>query len=85
MTDMALSRLLTQLEIAGVPHGFRSSFRDWTAEETNHPREVVEAAYARSDPFGDTSATRMVERNCAKSGALSRDSPFGRCRNRCHA
>ena len=46
-----------------MPHGFRSSFRDWAAEETNHPREVieaalahvvrnkVEAAYARSDLF----------------------------------
>ena len=40
-----------------------STFRDWAAEETNHPREVVEAAlahvvqnkvelaYARSDLF----------------------------------
>ena len=26
--------------------GFRSSFRDWAAEETDHPREVVEAALA---------------------------------------
>ena len=46
-----------------VPHGFRSTFRDWAAEETDHPREVieaalahvvrnrVEAAYARSDLF----------------------------------
>ena len=46
-----------------MPHGFRSSFRDWAAEQTNHPREVVEAAlahvvgnqteaaYARSDLF----------------------------------
>ena len=44
-------------------HGFRSSFRDWAAEETDHAREVieaalahvvqnkVEAAYARSDLF----------------------------------
>ena len=44
-------------------HGFRSSFRDWAAERTDHPREVieaalahvvpnkVEAAYARSDLF----------------------------------
>ena len=51
------------LDIAAVPHGFRSSFRDWAAEETDHPREVieaalahavrnrVEAAYARSDLF----------------------------------
>ena len=58
-----LPRLLQNLKIAAVPHGFRSSFRDWAAEETNHPREVVEAAlahvvgnrteaaYARSDLF----------------------------------
>ncbi len=39
-------RLLATLEIAAVPHGFRSSFRDWAAEETDHPREVVEAALA---------------------------------------
>ena len=55
--------MLQNLKVAAVPHGFRSSFRDWAAEETNHPREVVEAAlahlvgnqteaaYARSDLF----------------------------------
>ena len=60
---MTLSELITELGIAAVPHGFRSSFRDWAAEETDHPREVVEAAlahmvqnpveaaYARSDLF----------------------------------
>ena len=51
LTDMAASRLLKDLEIGAVPPGFRSSFRDWAAEETNHPREVVEAALARSDLF----------------------------------
>ena len=35
-----------QHKIAAVPHGFRSSFRDWAAEETDHPREVIEAALA---------------------------------------
>ena len=61
--DMALSGLLRTLEVSAVPHGFRSTFRDWAGEETNHPREVVEAAlahivqnkveaaYARSDMF----------------------------------
>ena len=34
-----------------VPHDFRSSFWDWAAEETNHPRDVIEAAYARSGLF----------------------------------
>ena len=58
-----LRLLLERCGIAAVPHGFRSSFRDWAAEETDHPREVieaalahavgnkVEAAYARSDLF----------------------------------
>jgi integrase len=27
-------------------HGFRSSFRDWAAEQTNHPRDVAEMALA---------------------------------------
>ena len=63
LKDEALSRPLRNLGLPAVPHGFRSSFRDWAAEETNHPREVVEAAlahavrnrveaaYARSDLF----------------------------------
>ncbi len=63
LKDMALSALLKDLGVAAVPHGFRSSFRDWASEETDHPREVVEAAlahvvgnpveaaYARSDLF----------------------------------
>ena len=60
---VTLPRLTKDLGIAAVPHGFRSSFRDWAAERTNAPREVVEAAlaytvqnpteaaYARSDLF----------------------------------
>ena len=63
LSDMTLSKLVKELGIRAVPHGFRSSFRDWAAERTNHPREVVEAAlahvvknkveaaYARSDLF----------------------------------
>ncbi len=58
-----LPKMLQYHGIAAVAHGFRSSFRDWAAEETDHPREVieaalahvvqnkVEAAYARSDLF----------------------------------
>ena len=44
--NTAMSDLLRGLKIAAVPHGFRSSFRDWAAEETDHPREVAEAALA---------------------------------------
>jgi integrase len=31
-----------------VPHGFRSTFRDWAAERTNFPNEVVEMAIAHA-------------------------------------
>ena len=63
LSDMTLSKVIKEQGIAAVPHGFRSSFRDWAAERTNHPREVIEAAlahvvrnqteaaYARSDLF----------------------------------
>jgi len=63
LSDMTLSKLMKELLIPAVPHGFRSSFRDWAGEATSHPREVIEfalahvikdkaeAAYARSDLF----------------------------------
>ena len=46
LAGTAVSELLRALKIAAMPHGFRSSFRDWAAEDTDHPREVVEAALA---------------------------------------
>ena len=46
LRDPQLRRLVRENGIAAVPHGFRSSFRDWAAEKTDHPREVVEAALA---------------------------------------
>lgn len=61
LSDSTLSKLLRELGIPAVPHGFRSSFRDWAGEQTHYPREVIEfalahviqnkaeAAYARSD------------------------------------
>lgn len=63
LSDSTISKLVRENGIAAVPHGFRSSFRDWAGEATHHPREVIEfalahvikdkaeAAYARSDLF----------------------------------
>ena len=63
LSDMALSKLMKDMQANGVPHGFRSTFRDWTVERTSFPREVTEramahvvgdkteAAYLRSDLF----------------------------------
>lgn len=63
MTDMALTMLMRRHADAYTTHGFRSSFRDWCAEETDYANEVaemalahkvsnaVEAAYRRGDLF----------------------------------
>ena len=63
LSDMTLSAVTRRMEMDAVPHGFRSTFRDWAAECTNYPREVaemalahtigdaVEAAYRRGDLF----------------------------------
>ena len=48
LSDATLSQLIKELGIAAVPRGFRSSFRDWAAERTSTPREVAEAALART-------------------------------------
>ena len=63
LSNMAFTQLLRRLQLDFVPHGLRSSFRDWAAEQTSTPHAVVEralahtvrnaseAAYFRSDLF----------------------------------
>ena len=47
LSNMAFRQLLDRMGETGfVPHGFRSSFRDWCGECTPFPREVAEAALA---------------------------------------
>ena len=75
MSDMALTAVIRRMNedrprwidpksnAQAVPHGFRSTFRDWCAEQTHFPAEMaeialahtvgdkVEAAYRRGDMF----------------------------------
>jgi integrase len=64
LSNMAALVLLKRMKRTDITtHGFRSTFRDWAAEQTNYPREVaemalahvieskVEAAYRRGDLF----------------------------------
>ncbi len=50
LSDMALSQLMRgmrergELTVEAVPHGFRSTFRDWAAEQTSYPDEIRKAA-----------------------------------------
>lgn len=46
MSDQTMDKLLATLGIDATPHGWRSTFADWVADETDHPREVREAALA---------------------------------------
>lgn len=63
LSDMTLLAVTKRMGANCVPHGFRSTFRDWAAECTNYPGELaemalahtisdkVEAAYRRGDMF----------------------------------
>jgi len=49
LSNMALLMLLRRMEHGDLTaHGFRSTFRDWAAECTDFPNEVVEMALAHS-------------------------------------
>ena len=48
MSDMTFTGLLRRLKVDAVPHGFRSSFRDWAAEKSGAPWAVCESALAHT-------------------------------------
>lgn len=48
LSDMTLTACMRRMQVDAVPHGFRSTFRDWASERTNYPRDVAEMALAHS-------------------------------------
>jgi integrase len=49
LSNMAFLMLLRRMGLEDLTvHGFRSTFRDWAAERTNHPNHVVEMALAHA-------------------------------------
>jgi integrase len=48
LSDMTLTKICRDMSIAAVPHGFRSSFRDWVAEETDFDGDIAEMALAHT-------------------------------------
>jgi integrase len=49
LSNMAMTETLRRMNRSDITvHGFRSTFRDWAAERTNHPSEVVEMALAHA-------------------------------------
>lgn len=84
LSAMAMTMVLRRMKRADVTvHGFRSTFRDWTAEQTDVAREVaeaalahangdkVEAAYLRSDFFEKRRKLMEVwARYCGRASGL---------------
>ena len=47
MSDVVFKKLMERMKVTGITtHGFRSTFRDWAAEQTSFPREVIEDCLA---------------------------------------
>lgn len=46
LSDMTLTKALRDMGLSITAHGFRSTFRDWVAEQTNWPSDLAEAALA---------------------------------------
>ena len=48
LSGMAMTMLMRRMKVDATVHGFRSSFRDWTAERTGYAHEVAEMALAHT-------------------------------------
>ena len=46
LSDMSLSAVCRRMEVDAVPHGFRSTFKDWCRSATSYADEVSELALA---------------------------------------
>ena len=63
LTDTALVAVCRRIGADCVPHGFRSTFRDWCSECTNVSHEVAEMALARA--IGNEVEAAYVEATCS--------------------
>lgn len=48
LSGMTMAMILRRLKLEVTVHGFRSAFRDWASEETNHSSEVIEMSLAHA-------------------------------------
>jgi integrase len=60
LSDMTLTKILRDQKAPFTVHGFRSSFRDWAAEQTAMPGEIAEAALAHAVPNAVEAAYRRT-------------------------
>ena len=58
LSDMSISAVMRRMQVDAVPHGFRSTFRDWCSEFTSYAHEVAEMALAHTIPSAVEKAYR---------------------------
>lgn len=65
ISDATMDKACKTLKVDATPHGFRSTFRDWAGDCTDHPREIAEMCLAHV--VGDA-----VERAYRRGDALAK-------------
>ena len=48
LSDMSVAAVMRRMGVEYVPHGFRSTFRDWCGDRTTFPRDLAELALAHT-------------------------------------
>jgi integrase len=65
-SNMAMAMLLRRMKHGDITtHGFRSTFRDWAGDATDHPRDLIETALAHT-------ITNKAERAYRRGTAIER-------------
>jgi len=90
LSNVAMSHLLDRIQPGYTVHGFRSTFRDWVSEETDHSGEVaemalahqiesrVEAAYRRGDMLSKRRSLMVDWENyCLSQSIFTRETTGG--------
>ena len=61
LSDSGISKLCRENDLGCVPHGMRSSFRDWAAECSDTPREIAEHCLAHVEGSASELAYRRTD------------------------
>lgn len=62
ISDMTMVKVLRDIKLTGITvHGFRSTFTDWAAEQTEFPKEIADKALAHSVPNAVEAAYRRTD------------------------
>lgn len=56
LSDMTMTKVMHDMGVNAVPHGFRATFSNWCASSTAYPSEVREMALAHSIGAGTVAA-----------------------------